>query len=52
MEAEAAQSGGDSEQEVDQDSPAETLKEDQRPAESAEQTEEQGEADLGEEDTM
>lgn len=48
MEAEAARrdpgDGGDLEQEVERDSPAETLKEDQGPAESAEQTEEQDEA--------
>lgn len=47
MEAEAARSGGG----LDPDSPAETLKEEPPPAESAEQTEEQ-EADLGEDDTV
>ncbi|XP_037534231.1 capZ-interacting protein [Nematolebias whitei] len=59
MEAEVAHSdpddGGDLEQEVEQASPAETLKEDQEPAESDKQMEEQDEApheaDLGEHET-
>ncbi|XP_013868224.1 capZ-interacting protein [Austrofundulus limnaeus] len=52
MEAEAAQSGGDVERDADRDSPAETLKEDRGPAESAGQTEDRDEADLVEGDTM